>query len=387
MKGTTRRGRWGAEDERLAEELRRDPKERAENLMIVDLLRNDMGIVSGTGSVRVRSLFDLELLETVHQMTSTIESRLKPEVGLTDLFRALFPCGSVTGAPKKRTMEIIAELEDSPRGLYTGCIGYISPGPEAVFSVAIRTLVVDRETGTAEMGLGSGVTWDSNPESEYRECLAKGRFAERALPDFRLLETLLFEEGAGFFLLDRHLARLSRSASYFCFQLDTVAVGKVLDLRAARLKGAQKVRILVSRSGAFSIESEAIAASDPDAAAVAAFTETTVESADPLLYHKTDNRSFYTAELSKRPDCDEVILCNERGEVTEGTYSNIVARIDGELITPPLEAGLLPGVFREELLETGKISEKSITRKELECAEEIWLINSVRKWRRARLVR
>ncbi len=383
MKGTARRGRWSAEDEEIVRRFRADEKERAENLMIVDLLRNDMGIVSETGSVRVASLFDVETLETVHQMTSTITSRLRQDVGITGLFRAIFPCGSVTGAPKRRTMEIIAELEDSPRNLYTGCIGYISPGPEAEFSVAIRTAVIDRERGTGEMGLGSGVTWDSDPDREYAECLAKGRFARMRAPEFRLLESLLFEEGPGYFLLERHLRRLGRSADYFRFRFDLAAALEILADGSRALHGAHKVRLLLSRDGSFELTCEPIAETSANGPFKIAFAGIRVDSSNHFLYHKTDNRAFYSAESAKRPDCADVIFVNERDEVTEGANNNIVARIDGELLTPPLACGLLPGVFREELLAEGVMRERVIRRRDLERAEEIFLINSVRKWRKA----
>lgn len=385
MKGTAKRGRWYEEDRQARINLQESEKERAENLMIVDLLRNDMGMVAATGSVQVDSLFEIENLETVHQMTSTITSRLRSDVGITDLFRALFPCGSVTGAPKKRTMEIIAGLEDSPRGLYTGCIGYISPGPEAVFSVAIRTAVIDTVTGQGVLGVGSGVTWDSGAAAEYEECLAKGFFARHCRPEFQLIESLLFEEDKGLFLLERHLQRLSRSAAYFAFSLDLVLLRETLARRSAPLKGAHKLRVLLSRSGAFAIMSEPLAGEVAPADATFAFAATPVDSANPFLYHKTSNRDFYSAELAKHPACADVIFLNERGEVTEGATTNIVAKIGGELVTPSLQCGLLPGVYREELLASGEIRERTITSAELEKAEEIYLLNSVRKWRRVRL--
>jgi para-aminobenzoate synthetase/4-amino-4-deoxychorismate lyase len=386
MKGTANRGRWYADDEEAKRKLGESPKERAENLMIVDLLRNDVGMVSQTGSVAVRSLFAIETLETLHQMTSTITSRLKQGVGVVELLQALFPCGSVTGAPKKRTMEIIVELENSPRGIYTGCIGFISPGPEAVFSVAIRTIVIDTKTGAAEMGVGSGVTIDSRPADEYAECLAKGRFARERRPDFQLIETILFEEGTGFYLLERHLERLRCSAAYFGFCLHSDIVQKALAARSARLSGLHKVRLLLSRKGTFTIQAEPVVVDQPDAPLLIAMAGKRVDSSDPFLYHKTTHRSLYATEPAKRPECTDLIFRNERDEVTEGANHNIVARIDGELVTPPLECGLLPGVFREELLERGEIRERVITAGQLKMAEEIYLINSVRGWRRVKLI-
>ncbi len=385
MKGTARRGRWATDDGEARSRLRESAKERAENLMIVDLLRNDLGRVAATGSVAVPALFGVETLPTVHQMTSTVTARLRPEISLADLFQALFPCGSVTGAPKKRTMEIIAELEDSPRGVYTGCIGYVSPGPEAVFSVSIRTAVIDATTGIGELGIGSGITWDSAAAAEHDECRAKAAFAQEPAPEFGLIESLLHEEKSGYFLLDRHLARLAASAAYFGFPFDPARVRRQLKEFTGPLAGNHKVRLLLARSGDISLEAAPIGAraSEPLLAALAAET---VEPADPFLYHKTTRRTRFTDELARHPGCAEVLFCNRRGEVTEGTMHNVVARIAGELVTPPLDCGLLPGVLREELLAGGEIRERIITREELARAEEIFLINSVRGWRRAKLV-
>jgi para-aminobenzoate synthetase/4-amino-4-deoxychorismate lyase len=386
MKGTAKRGRWGDEDAKIVAEFKENAKERAENLMIVDLLRNDMGRVSETGSVQVASLFDVERLETLHQMTSTITSQLRPGTTIVELFRALFPCGSVTGAPKKRTMEIIAELEDSPRGLYTGCIGYLSPNQEAVFNVAIRTAVIDRETGRGELGLGSGITWDSVADSEYEECLAKGRFLRSPVPEFKLLESILFEEGSGYFLLERHLHRLSRSAAYFGFSPVRENIGEILEKRAVALQGPHKVRLLLSRTGAFSIESEPISGEMGEGLPTITYAEARVDSSNPFLYHKTDNRALYSSEQAKKPGCADLVFLNERDEVTEGAVHNIVLRVNGELVTPRLESGLLPGTFREELLAVGEIREQTITGRDLDQAEEIYLINSVRRWRKVRLI-
>jgi para-aminobenzoate synthetase / 4-amino-4-deoxychorismate lyase len=385
MKGTGNRGRWHEDDEEAKRRLREDPKERAENLMIVDLLRNDLGMVSSTGSVAVSSMFDIEPMETIHQMTSSVTSRLKEGTGIVELFQALFPCGSVTGAPKKRTMEIIAELEKLPRGIYTGCIGFISPGAEAVFSVAIRTIVIDTEAGSGQMGIGSGVTFDSRAEDEYAECLAKGRFALEQRPEFQLIETMLFAEGDGLFLLERHLARLRRSAAYFGFRLNEEPIRRALAARTAFLCGSHKMRLLLSRKGTFAIQCEAMADDPPGAYHPVALAGKRVDSRDPFLYNKTTHRPLYAAESAERPDCIDLLFLNERDEVAEGAYHNIVVRMEGKLLTPPLESGLLPGVFREELLERGEISEQVISAEQLKGAEEIYLINSVRKWRRVTL--
>lgn len=383
MKGTARRGRWCDEDRREKAELARNPKERAENLMIVDLLRNDLGMVAKTGSVSVAALFEVETLRTVHQMTSTVEARLRPEVGLVPLFQALFPCGSITGAPKRRSMEIIAELEPTPRGIYTGCIGYLSPG-EAEFSVAIRTVLLDLATGRGELGIGSGITYDSDPEAEFNECLAKGRFAREEPPLFHLIESLLWD--GEYFLPERHRQRLEESAAYFGFPFAPEKAQDALKRAVSGRSGAHKVRLLLEADGGFSCQAAPIAPEALGSEPLVAFASRSVDSTDPFLYHKTSNRPLYTEEQARRPECDQLLFANERGEVTEATYSNIVARIEGELVTPPLACGLLPGTFRAELLATGEIRERVILKEELARAGEIYLVNSVRKWRRVRLI-
>ncbi|HEX2187403.1 MAG TPA: chorismate-binding protein, partial [Longimicrobiaceae bacterium] len=383
MKGTRPRGRWEEEDEALAAELAASPKERAENLMIVDLLRNDAGRVSEWGSVRVPRLFETERYETVHQLTSTVRSRVLPGAGLTDVLRALFPCGSVTGAPKVRTMQLIRELEPGPRGVYTGAVGFVSPG-ETVFSVAIRTLLVDRERGRAELGVGSGITWDADAAAEYRECLDKARFAAAPAADFELLETLLHEPGGGFFLLDGHLERMASSARRFGFRWDAERARAALH-GAVSGDGPLRVRLLLARDGGTRVETHPLAP-EPAGPARVALSARPVDSRDPFLHHKTTRREVYTTRAAERPDCDDVILVNERGEVTESTLASVVARLDGALWTPPREAGLLPGVFRRHLLESGEIRERTLRPEDLRAAEELWLVNSVRRWRRAVLV-
>jgi para-aminobenzoate synthetase/4-amino-4-deoxychorismate lyase len=348
--------------------------------MIVDLLRNDLSMVAETGSVAVPALFEIETYPTLHQMTSTITARLGKGAGLLDVFSALFPCGSVTGAPKRRTMEIIRELEGGPRGLYCGAIGYVSPGPEAVFSVAIRTAVLDRAAGTGEIGVGSAVTWDSEAGAEYRECLAKSAFLQgRHLP-FRLIESLLWDE-RGYRLLDRHLSRLAGSAGYFGFRIDETRIRELLRESSRGLQGRLKVRILLDREGEVALEPSPLPAGN-GGTATAVLSDCRVDSSDPFLYHKTTSRELYDRERQRHPAFDEVIFLNERGEVTEGTYTNIVVAGNGELLTPSVRCGLLPGTLRGELLEQGIIRERVITRDDLLNAKRVWLINSVRGWRR-----
>lgn len=367
MKGTIGRGRWLEEDREFARRLQESAKDRAENVMIVDLLRNDLGKVSVTGSVHVSSLFDLERFETVWQMTSTVESTLKDGTSLVDLMTALFPCGSVTGAPKISTMQIIRELERFPRGAYTGAIGFLKPGGDCVFNVAIRTVVIDTETNVATFGVGGGVTIDSTAEREYEECLVKSRFLHVAPAGFQLFESILLEDGE-YFLLARHLERLRDSAAYFGFRFYEDEI--VAALRRIADRGSFKVRLTLWKDG--QIETEVSAIEPVKTRRVALATEA-VNSADRFLYHKTTRRDFYDAQ----PD---VIFWNERGEVTESNIANVVVPIDGELYTPPIESGLLAGTFRNQLLAEGKIKERVITIEELKEAKEFFLINSVRKW-------
>lgn len=385
MKGTAARLPRSDTDPGQRETLAASPKERAENLMIVDLVRNDLGAIAETGTVQVPDLFQVETYPTVHQMTSTVTATIRPETGLTDIFRALFPCGSVTGAPKRRTMEIIREQEDSPRGVYCGAIGYISPGREAVFSVAIRTAVIETASGQGEMGVGSGITWDSDPESELRECLAKGAFMVRDANDFSLIESLRLE-GGEYLLLNRHLQRLESSAVYFGFCFDKDAVVQCLRDHAAKHNGCRKVRLLLAADGNLSAESQPLAAADPGGELPSvAVSSLRTNSADPFLYHKTTRRGRYDEEIRRHPGCYDVIFLNERGQLTEGSYNTIVISRSGELLTPALECGLLPGVMREELLEVGAIHEAVLTVDDLRGADRLWLVNSVRGWRECTL--
>ena len=383
MKGTARRGRWVEEDLAAIKRLRDSSKEKAENLMIVDLVRNDLGIVAETGSVSVDALFEVETYPTVHQMTSTISAKLRPGVGLTEVFRALFPCGSVTGAPKRRSMEIIAELENAPRGLYCGAIGCVAPGGEALFSVAIRTLLFDAAQKTLAMGVGSAVTWDSEAASEYAECISKAAFMNQPDHDFKLMESLRLENGS-YTLLDRHVARLVASARYFGFSCNEEAIRYALACHAAQTPGLCKVRLFLPADGDIDVSSEPLPES-PVSLRVAV-SAVRVDSCDAMRYHKTTRREVLDRARSTRPDCDEVLLRNEHGQLTEGSYHTLVLKVDGQMVTPPLACGLLPGVLRGELLEQGQIAERILHPYDLERADELWLVNSVRGWRRCTVI-
>jgi para-aminobenzoate synthetase/4-amino-4-deoxychorismate lyase len=379
MKGTAPRGRFPLEDLELAQALRRSDKERAENLMIVDLLRNDLGQIAETGSVSVDRLFDVEQYPSVHQMTSTITARLQPGVGALDIFRALFPCGSVTGAPKRRSMELITSLEQQPRGVYCGAIGQLAPGGEAVFSVAIRTLLLDQQLNSISMGVGSGITWGSEALSEYAECLAKAAFVQRSAEPFLLIETLRHDQ-AGFHRLERHLNRMAASATYFGFRFDESVARALLEQRAETFSGIMRVRLTLSAKG--ELEITALPLQEDSQPLRIRIADETVDSSDRFRFHKTSRRTMLDDARIRRPDCDEVLFLNERGELTEGSYHTLVIKLYERLVTPPLEAGLLPGVLRAELLGQGVIEEKSIVPDDLAAAEEIWLVNSLRGWRR-----
>ena len=379
MKGTAPRGRWSSEDEEQRQTLEKSVKNRAENLMIVDLLRNDLGRVSVPGSVQVPRLFEVERYATLFQMTSTIEAVCRPGTGLVDLFGALFPCGSVTGTPKISAMKMIRNLESSPRGIYTGSIGLVRPGGDCTFSVAIRTLTLDTETQKAVFGVGGGITYESTAEDEYGECLAKARFLIGAPPAFQLIETLRLEEGV-YFLPGRHVARLVESAAFFEFALEESVVCAALEaIRRQHPRRAWKVRLLVSARGEIHSEASPLIASKDPVWRVGLATAP-LDSRNQFLYHKTTHRSVYDQPVQQRPDCDDLIFWNERGEVTESSIANVVVERAGERWTPPRSSGLLAGTFREELLALGEIRERIISKEELQRAERLFLINSVRRW-------
>ena len=382
MKGTARRGRWSAEDEAVAAGLRGSVKDRAENAMIVDLLRNDMGRVARTGSVTWSDVFDLERYETVWQLTSTVSADLDATTSLVDVFRALFPCGSVTGAPKVRTMQLIAELEDSPRGVYCGAVGFLAPGgaagPSARFNVPIRTVVLDTETHVAEYGVGGGITWGSDAEGEYDEAVAKAQVLTARRPRFQLYETMRHEPVAGFVHLDRHLRRLRESAGYFGFPVDETAIVVALEREASRFPDRPaRVRVALDRQGRIGGGATALVTS-PGPVRVAVDEGHPVDRTDPMLFHKNSLRAIYDDARARHPDADDVLLTNDRGEITESTIANVAVSIGGRWLTPPLDAGLLPGVGRDVALEEGWLAEGSIRVEDLARADAIELVSDVR---------
>jgi len=387
MKGTAHRGRSADEDDRQAELLRASAKERAENIMIVDLMRNDLARVARTGGVSVGSLCRLERYPTVLQLTSEVSAALRPDVGLLEIFRALFPCGSVTGAPKASTMRLIREVEDQPRGVYCGAIGWVGPpgGPtRAQFSVAIRTAVLDRATGLAEYGTGGGITWSSDPAAEHAELLVKAAVLDRRAEEFHLLETMGHTRGAGIRNLDRHLRRLARSAGYFGFGLDLAEATAKLADAVAPLDEAL-VRLRLYRSGALTVETAPPPPRAPGAVRLALEPEP-IDSTQPWPFHKTSRRAPYTERRARHPDADDVVLCNERGELTETTIANLALKLDGCWWTPPESSGCLPGVERGRLVDDGVLRERVLRPSDLAAAGGIAVVNSLRGWRPAVLV-
>jgi para-aminobenzoate synthetase / 4-amino-4-deoxychorismate lyase len=389
MKGTAPRGRWPEEDEAIRASLQGSVKDRAENAMIVDLLRNDLGRVARAGTVRWTDVFDIERYETVWQLTSTVSCDLLPDVALVDVFRALFPCGSVTGAPKVSTMAIIAALEDSPRGVYCGTVGYLAPtsaAPQARFNVAIRTVVVDAASGGAEYGVGGGITWDSRAASEYDETVAKARVLTARRPRFDLLESLRHEPGTGYRRLDEHLTRLQGSAAYFGFAYDEDEVRRALDAAALVVRDRPaKVRLTLNRRGRIETTAVPIVGA-PQPVRLAVDATAPVDPADVLLFHKTTLRARYDDAKARHPDADDVVLVNTLGSVTETTVANLAASIDGTWWTPPLDDGLLPGTEREALIASGELKERSLTAHDLREADAIEVLSSVRGRRRAVLM-
>jgi para-aminobenzoate synthetase/4-amino-4-deoxychorismate lyase len=379
MKGTADRGHNTASDREREQWLRSSVKNRAENAMIVDMVRSDMGRIAEVGSVEVSRRFEVERYPTVLQMTSTVTSRSRASVA--EIVAAMFPYASITGAPKVRTMEIIRELEAEPRGVYTGAVGFLAPRRRAQLNVAIRTVVVDRDRGRAEYGVGGGILWDSKPEDEYRECRVKAAILTHQPPDFELLETILWEPSDGYFLLDRHLGRIGEAAQFFVRPLEIDLVKRKLRELEARLpQTPHRVRLLVNAAGQITLESTRVASGHAPHPVRLGLAAEPVDSSDPFLHFKTTHRAVYDRARAGRPDCDDVLLYNERGELTESTVANLVLRLDGRLVTPPTSSGLLAGTYRQALLESQEIVERVVPLDDLARAESIHLINSVHRW-------
>ncbi|MGI0496512.1 aminodeoxychorismate synthase component I [Limnospira platensis] len=389
MKGTAPRGCTLTEDNAIAQGLQNSPKNRAENVMIVDMIRNDISRIGDIKTVQVPQLFTVEKYPTLWQMTSTVTA--KTQALPSEIIAALFPCASITGAPKPRTMQLIRQLETTPRHLYTGTIGFIEPenspnNYRTQFNVAIRTVIIDRQNHQAEYGVGGGILWDSDSQDEYQECQTKAKFLSlNNSSDFSLLETMLWTPEAGFFLREDHLKRLSDSAIYFGIPLSVEHINQQLIDISKSWSIPYRVRLLVDRQGVLNCEISAIEKYPPNRQIYLGLSPTPINSQNPFLYHKTTNRSIYETARNSRPDCDDVILWNERGEVTETTIANLIIKINDDWLTPPVTSGLLPGTFRGSLLKQGKIKEAIIDIETLQKSEDIYIINSVRQWQKATL--
>ena len=413
MKGTMQRGRTTLEDAKQAQALKESEKNRAENVMIVDMVRNDLGRIARIGSVSVPELFNVEKYPTLWQMTSTVTA--KTNASLAEIFTALFPSASITGAPKVSTMRIISELETTPRQIYTGTIGYIAPTHQATFNVAIRTALIDRDAQTAEYGVGGGIVWDSTSTDEYAEALLKARVLTESTPQFSLLETLLWTPEEGFFLQEKHIARLLDSAEYFDFPISSKSrwssslewsssdvsrpplskeiIETYLQEISSPFTSSQRVRLLLDKNGKLSHEAKPFQSIEDQPPLNIRLATEPIDSTNRFLYHKTTHREVYArafgafgnSATEKRTEWDDILLHNERNELTEFTIGNLVVEIDGNFFTPPISCGLLAGTFRAHLLETGQVAERIIRVEELKDGAQIFLVNSVRRWQRVNL--
>ena len=384
MKGTAPRGQDAGGDARLRAQLATSEKDRAENLMIVDLIRNDLGRIAQQGRVRVEDLFTVETYPTVHQMVSTVRAEPRPGVTPSQIVRAVFPCGSVTGAPKIRAQEIIREMETGPRGVYCGAVGAFAPDGSAHFNVAIRTLTIDAQAGNGSLGIGGGVVADSREAAEYDECLVKARYYTAQRVPLALIETLRFEPSLGFVREALHLARMARSARALGLPFD--AAGAASALREAveeagrEHAGALRVRLSLDEEGGFEAAATPFVALAPGAVWRYAISARRVASRDALARHKTSWRVAMDEERAMwtRKGCDEVVYLNENGDLAEGSLSNIFAGRDGRLLTPPLDSGALDGCLRRELLDAGECAEARLTPADLALADVVYLGNSLR---------
>ncbi len=368
--------------------------------MIVDMIRNDLGRIARWGSVHVPDLFRIERYPTLWQMTSTVTA--ESDCSFRQVIQSLFPCASITGAPKVRTMEIIAELESTPRKVYTGSIGYITPTGLTQFNVAIRTLLIDQEAHSAEYGIGSGITWESDCDQEYQECQVKATILNYKCPMFSLLETLRWDPDQGYFLFNSHLDRLQASAEYFDIPLDGDQLKQdLLETACAFDQQSRKIRILVHQDGRWDLELSLLHSqlclnpndlkpSSNSSLKInpcqARLSYNPVDRSDRFLYHKTTHRQIYDQALQSHAPCEDVLLWNRDHELTEYCFGNLVVEIEDQYFTPPVSCGLLPGTFRSYLLNKGQIKEQTIKLDQLASASHLFLINSVRGWQLVQLL-
>ena len=363
MKGTIHRGKDKKEDKNLIEFLKNDIKNRAENVMIVDLLRNDLGRIAKVGTVNVSKLFEIETHKTLHQMTSQIEADLKENTTFLDIFKAIFPCGSITGAPKISTMKVISDVEKGERNIYCGAIGMISP-KETIFSVPIRILQKTNEQNNFKYRVGGAIVWDSDTQDEWEETLTKTKFLN---DEFQIIETVKVENNSILFEKE-HFERMQKTAEHFGFKFKTPEIVKTDN---------GMLRILLNRDGEIKTELKRITPAKTSKIAISPIIQ---NSKNEFLYYKTTYRPWYydSFQRIKNGEIYDEIFFNEKGELTEGARSNIVLQLNGNLYTPPVQCGLLNGVFRQELLKNNKCTEKILYKKDLEKAEKIFCVNSVR---------
>ena len=375
MKGTIGRHPDPVWDELAASHLSRSEKDLAENTMIVDMVRNDLSRIASSGSVKVPALHTVESYPTVHTLTSTVTA--ESEAKLPEILNALFPAASITGAPKVRTSEIIEALEGDGRGIYTGSVGALAPDGTMEFNIAIRTVWIDKTRGQAEYGVGGGIVWDSDPNEEWREVEQKSRVLDRAKPNFFLLETMRWDPSEGISLKDLHLDRIEESAKHFGFDFDRIKTSTSLD----QIHGdtSKRVRLLSSPNGGTEIQILDLPEPTTEPWEVP-IDVVPVQSENEFLFHKTTMREVYDGARNRFPESPDVLLWNERGELTETTTGNLVIEMEGNLFTPPVICGLLPGTFRRQLIADGVITENVIHRSDLSDASSIWMINSLRGW-------
>lgn len=380
MKGTAKRGKNKQEDDAIVSFLKQDSKTLSENVMIVDLIRNDFGRVCEIGSVYVNNLFQVQTFKTLHQMISTVKGTLKKNLSFSDLLHALFPCGSITGAPKIRTMEIINELEKEPRGIYTGAIGYLMPDDNFYFNVPIRTLAID-DKNQCEMGIGSGIIYESNPEAEYEECLLKADFLTSLNKDFYLIESFRLNADKGTFInIDKHLKRLSQSTASFGFTLKFELIEEQLGIIKKSLStGEHKIRLTAYQNGEVKISHSPVE-QDAETSKIITISDEKINSHSIFQHHKTSHRKHYNEAYDQAAEKGyyDVLFLNEKDQLVEASRHNIFIKKDGGYVTPPLDAGALNGIQRQAFMLNNDVKEIHLTKEDLFDADEILLTNSVR---------
>ena len=379
MKGTSIRGKTHLEDSDLRNELKQSEKNLAENIMITDMLRNDMGRISIPGSVEVPAICDIEQYPTVWQMTSTVRSNT--EANIEEIIAALFPCASVTGAPKISSMEIISKIEDTPREIYTGAIGFIAPNRRAQFSVPIRTVLVDKKTNKASYGTGGGVVWDSDFQAEFEECMAKSKMltTTNTNSNFELFETMLWEPEKGIFLRDLHFSRLKNSAIYFDFIYNSSELEAEIERYVKKYPSeSRKIKIYLNKNGNIKLSSKEMTHLEQQNDYSISLAEKAIDLNDVFYYHKTTRRDIYELAKSRNQHSNDTLFWNDAGEITETKIANLIINIANEWYTPPISSGLLGGTYRQMMLDKGLLKERVIHKSEISHLSEITLINSVR---------